>query len=71
AEYGNVLIQVERFQQQFPGAPAIVHISELGGKTVYRVILGAFSTIDEARRLHEQVKAAGISSFPVDLSKMA
>jgi subtilisin family serine protease len=71
AEYGNVLIQVERFQQQFPNAPAIVHISELGGKTVYRVILGAFSTVDEARRLHEQVKAAGISSFPVDLSKMA
>lgn len=71
AEYGNVLIQVEKFQRQFPAAPVIVNINELGGKTVYKVILGAFNTLDEAKRLHGQVKAAGISSFPVDLSKMA
>ncbi len=70
AEYGNVLIQVEKFQRQFPGYPIIVNINELGGKTVYKVILGAFSTIDEAKKLNEQLKAAGISSFPADLSKM-
>ena len=70
AEYGNVLIQVEKFQRQFPGYPVIVNINELGGKTVYKVIIGAFNTLEEAKKLQEQVKAAGISSFPTDLSKL-
>lgn len=68
-EYGNVLIQAEKLQSQF-GQPVIVNISELGGQTVYKVIVGAFGSLAEAKQLHEKAKAAGISSFPADLSKL-
>ncbi len=68
-EYGNVLIQAEKLQSQF-NQPIIVNINELNGETVYKVILGAFDTLAEAKQLHEKVKAAGISSFPADLSKL-
>lgn len=68
-DYGNVLIQAEKLQSQF-NQPIVVNINELGGETVYKVIVGAFGTLAEAKQLHEKVKAAGISSFPVDLSKL-
>ena len=68
-EYGNVLIQAEKLQGQFK-QPVIVNINELGGQTVYKVILGAFDSVSEAKALHKKVKDAGISSFPTDLSKL-
>lgn len=68
-DYGNVLIQAEKLQSQF-NQPVIVNINQLGGETVYKVILGAFGSLAEAKQLHEKVKAAGISSFPADLSKL-
>ncbi|MCB0550668.1 MAG: S8 family serine peptidase [Phaeodactylibacter sp.] len=68
-DYGNVLIQAEKLQSQFK-QPIIVNINELGGQTVYKVIVGAFDSLAEAKQLHEKVKAAGISSFPADLSKL-
>ena len=61
-EYGNVLIQAEKLQKQF-NAPVIVSINELKGKTVYKVVVGAFSTVTPARELLKRVKAAGISCF--------
>ena len=68
-DYGNVLIQAEKLQSQF-NQPIIVNINELGGETVYKVIVGAFDSVAGAKQLHEKVKAAGISSFPTDLSKL-
>lgn len=68
-EYGNVLIQVEKLQRQF-GHPVIVNINELDGKTVYKVVVGAFDTRDEANHLFQRMKGAGIDGFPRNLADL-
>jgi cell division protein FtsN len=69
-DYGNVLVQAEKLERQFD-QPVIVNISDLNGKTVYKVIVGAFDNFDQARRLNDRVKSElGLSTFPADLSKM-
>lgn len=69
ADYANVLIHADRYGHQF-NQPIVVNINELNGKTVYKVILGAFANFEEAKQLHERVKAAGIGSFPTNLEKL-
>lgn len=69
-EYGNVLIQAEKLQKQF-NAPVVVSINELNGKTVYKVVVGAFDTQAAARDLLQRVKNAGISSFLRNLKDLA
>ncbi len=68
-EYGNVLIQAEKLQRQF-GHPVIVSINELEGKTVYKVVIGAFDTRDEAVKLFQRVKDAGLNGFPRNLADL-
>lgn len=62
ADYGNVLKNAERLETQF-GQKIVVHIMELQGRTVYRLIVGALDTITKARRLQEDLIAAGIDGF--------
>ncbi len=69
-DYGNVLIQAERMQSLFDH-PAIVHISELQGKTAYRVVVGALKTVDEAKALQQRMAAAGVGGFAKNLKDMA
>ncbi len=69
-DYANVLIQTERMRAQF-GQPAIVNISEVQGKTAYRVLIGVFSTANEARALQQRMNAAGVSGFARSLQDMA
>ena len=68
-EYGNVLIQVEKLQRQF-GVPIIVNINELNGKTVYKVVVGAYPSRSEATNLFNRIKAAGINGFPRNLKDL-
>ncbi|RMF04388.1 MAG: peptidase S8 and S53 subtilisin kexin sedolisin, partial [Bacteroidetes bacterium] len=69
-DYGNVLIQAEKLQAQF-GAPVVVSINELNGKTVYKVILGNWSSPDPARQLLARIKAAGLPGFLRNLKDLA
>jgi subtilisin family serine protease len=62
AEYGNVLIQVEKLQSQF-GEPVIVNINELNGKTVYKIVVGAFSNQKDAERLANIMKQVNVKGF--------
>ncbi len=62
AEYGNVLIQVERLQDLFD-TDIIVSINELNGKTVYKVVVGAFSSRSQAQSLQRRMKTAGVNGF--------
>ncbi len=62
AEYGNVLIQAEKLESLFD-APIIVSINELNGKTVYKIVVGAFEDKDDARTLLSRVKDQGINGF--------
>lgn len=70
-EYGNVLIEVEKLQKKF-GEAVIVSINELNGKTVYKVVVGAFATKAEALGLKAKINAGGYpSAFQRDLADLA
>ncbi len=68
-EYGNVLIQAEKLQRQF-GQPIIVNINELEGKTVYKIVVGAFSNVDDAKRLLQRMQDADVKGFVRNLRDM-
>ncbi len=69
AEYGNVLIQVEKLERMFK-VPVIVNINELDGKTVYKVVVGAFDKIADARTLNTTMIAQGINGFVRNLKDL-
>lgn len=62
AEYGNVLIQAEKLEKAF-GEPVIVNINELNGRTVYKIVIGAFSTKTAAVNLQKRMNAQGVKGF--------
>lgn len=65
AEYGNVLIEVEKLQKLFSNEPVIVNINELGGKTVYKILLGQYTEVNDARKLSVNMKSKGVNGFVV------
>jgi len=62
ADYGNVLVQTERMERQFR-APVVININEVDGRTVYKMVVGAFANIDEARELEARMEAQGVKGF--------
>jgi len=62
AEYGNVLIQVEKLKAAFQ-TDIIVSINELNGKTVYKVVVGAYTNRNNAKLLQKRMKTAGVNGF--------
>ena len=62
ADYGNVLVQAEKLERQF-GTPVIVYIQETNGKTVYKIIVGAFDNKGDASKLLQRMQATGIKGF--------
>ena len=69
AEYGNVLIQVEKLESQF-SMPVIVNINELNGKTVYKIIVGAFAKKADAATLMQVMKEAQVKGFLKNLKDL-
>jgi Subtilase family/SPOR domain len=69
AEYGNVLIQAEKLQSAF-NAPIIVSINELEGKTVYKMVVGAFAQKAEAVALQKRMLDKGVNGFVRDLKDL-
>jgi subtilisin family serine protease len=70
ADYGNVLIQAEKMERLF-SQPVVVHISQLNGKTVYRVLVGVFDKSADASTLQKAMKAEGVEGFVKDLKGVA
>ena len=62
AEYGNVLIQAEKLQSNFD-EPIIVSINELDGRTVYKIVVGAFAKKSDAQKLHKRMLAKNVKGF--------
>lgn len=62
AEYGNVLIQVEKLESLF-SEPVVVSINELNGKTVYKVVVGNYKERSKAKSLLKEMKAKGVNGF--------
>lgn len=69
AEYGNVLIQTERLQSLFD-EPIIVSINELNGKTVYKMVVGAFNNRSDAVKLMKRMENGGVKGFPRNLKDL-
>ena len=70
AQYGNVLIQAQQLQAKYK-EDIIVNINELNGKTVYKVIVGAFNDKDKASRLLKKIKDNGGKGFVTNLKNLA
>ncbi len=70
ADYGNVLISAEKLQRQFNEA-IVVNINELNGKTVYKVLVGAYTNKVDVTNLQKKMKAAGVDGFVKDLKELA
>jgi hypothetical protein len=70
AEYGNVLIQVEKLQNIFGALPVIVNINELAGRTVYKVLLGQYTDVNDARILLTRMVSKGFAGFVADYKKL-
>lgn len=68
-EYGNVLIQAEKLQRNY-NAPIIVSINELNGRTVYKIVLGAFARKSEATILYKRMLNDGIKGFVRNLKDL-
>ncbi|MEM6965410.1 MAG: thioredoxin family protein [Bacteroidota bacterium] len=67
AEYGNVLRQASMLQQQF-GEAVIVHISKKSNRTLYKLMLGEFSTRSQAIDFMRTVQAKGVDCMIKNLS---
>ena len=70
AEYGNVLIQVEKLQRTFNNQPVIVNINEMGGRTVYKIFLGQYSNVADARSLSNLMTTKGYNGFVVNFKNL-
>lgn len=70
AEYGNVLIQVEKLQKVFQSQPVVVNINELGGRTVYKVLLGQFRDSDTARGMLTRMQSKGFNGFIASYARL-
>ena len=68
-DYGNVLIQTEKLQSQF-AQPIVVNINELEGKTVYKLVVGVFTDVDDAKKLNQKMQTAGVKGFVRNLKDL-
>ena len=69
AEYGNVLIQAEKLQSKYD-QPVIVNINELGGKTVYKIVVGSYDNRSQASSLYLKMKEDGLNGFVRNLKDL-
>ncbi len=70
ADYGNVLIQAESLQRRF-NEPVIVNINEIDGKTVYKIVVGAFDDVEAARALEQKMELLDVKGFLRNLKDLA
>ncbi len=68
-DYGNVLIEAARIEKKFK-EPVLVHIAQLNGKKVYRVMIGEFTESSSATEFKEYIKRTGTDCIVKDLSTM-
>ena len=68
AQYGNVLIHTNNMRKKF-GRPTLVNISELNGETAYRLMIGPFSSQQEAKDFQKEAKAKNVKTLLKDLTQ--
>ncbi len=69
SDYNNVINQVEQMKRWF-GEPVLVSTSQSNGQNIYKVIVGNFESLNEAKALQETMRQRGINGFPRKLSDL-
>ncbi len=69
SSFDNVMDLANRFKRQF-GHPVYVHTSGSGAATLYKIIVGAFKKIQDARQLHDRMEAQGVNGFVKNLADL-
>ncbi len=67
--YGNVLREVAKLEGQF-AEPVVVHIADLSGQTVYKILVGVAPNRATAESLRDRLQSAGFQGFIKDLAQM-
>lgn len=68
-EYGNVLREVERIQDDY-SQPIIVHIVRQRDVSIYKILIGDFENRQQAISYQSQLKTKGLEGVIKDLSTM-
>ncbi len=69
-EYGNVLREVDKLQKRFPDKPIIVYIAKRDQRTIYKILVGEFTTRAQAYNYKEHMKNKGSSGIIKNLEFM-
>ncbi len=68
-DYNNVILQSNRMKQLF-GESVVVGTSQAGGQMIYKVVVGNYDSLQQAKSLQSRMKAKGINGFPRKLSDL-
>ncbi len=70
ADYANVLQQTATLKKKYGSKPMLVHITNLGDRIVYRVMLGRFDSKASAKSFLSKIKANGSDGVIKTLSEL-
>jgi cell division protein FtsN len=56
--------------KQLFGEPVVVGTSQVNGQMIYKVVVGNFDSLQQAKSLQSRMKAKGINGFPRKLSDL-
>jgi len=69
ANYGNILKESAKFKNTY-NEEAIVQVSTLNDKEVFKLLIGDFSNAEEAHQLRRLMESHGLQGITKDLSKI-
>ncbi len=67
ADFENVLHEVAKLEKQFK-KPVLVYTSRLGGKTVFKILLGTFDEKAKANQFKKHLSSQNLDGFVKDLT---
>ena len=68
-DYNNVIVQTNRMKQLF-GEPVVVASNQVNGQMIYKIVVGNYISLQEAKSLQNRMKGKGINGFPRKLSDL-
>jgi subtilisin family serine protease len=69
ADFKNVLEQANKLEAEYQ-APTILHISESHNRHVFKLILGTYQNVNDARQLSDRLKRNGVNGFVRNLKEL-
>ena len=70
SSYDLLLDQADKIASKFSGQKVLVHVDEIGGQLVYKLLIGNFSDKRDAGEFRETLRKSGFDGIVKDLSVM-